>query len=218
MKKLLLSSFALASIAVFAYTQTDVDNANFLAEKKIITQQSTAAGYRLDNTITRAEAVGIALKFKGVDLPEWYVCKKYFTDVTNNDWICRAVEIAADMGFVSRSNSTYRPQANITRAESLAMVYQASNLESKLPSDWETKYESKLAQELLNIFFLRTSWQSTLVKKSFLLWIIDKASLSSMKNSYHTFRENDNATRADVFKFTRNTYNVRELMSGEVSI
>lgn len=57
MKKLLLSSFALASIAVFAYTQTDVDNANFLAEKNIITKQTDEKLYRLGNTITRAEAV-----------------------------------------------------------------------------------------------------------------------------------------------------------------
>lgn len=218
MKKLLLSSFALVSIAVFAYTQTDIDNANFLAEKNIITKQTDEKLYRLGNTITRAEAVWIALKFKGVELPEGYVCKKYFSDVVNNDWVCRAVEIAADMGFVSRSNSTYRPQANITRAESLALIYQASNLDSKLPTDWEAKLETKLDQELLNLFSSRIPWQSTLVKKSFFLWIIDKSSLSSLGNSYHTFRENDNATRADVFKFTRNTYNVRELMSGEVTV
>lgn len=64
MKKLLLSSFALSSITVFAYTQTDADNANYLATKGIITTQSTTAGYRLDDTITRAEVVGIALKIK----------------------------------------------------------------------------------------------------------------------------------------------------------
>ena len=70
MKKLLLSSFALASIAVFAYTQTDVDNATYLADKGIITTQSTTAGYRLDDTITRAEVAGIALKLRGTTLPE----------------------------------------------------------------------------------------------------------------------------------------------------
>lgn len=57
MKKLLISSLVATSIFAFAYTQVDVDNANFLAEKKIITQQSTATGYRLDDTITRAELV-----------------------------------------------------------------------------------------------------------------------------------------------------------------
>lgn len=64
MKKLLLSSLVITSIVAFAYTQVDVDNANYLANKNIITQQSTAAGYRLNDTITRAEVAGIALKVK----------------------------------------------------------------------------------------------------------------------------------------------------------
>lgn len=217
MKKLLLSSLIVTSIVAFAYTQVDVDNANFLAEKNVITKQTDEKLYRLDSTITRAEAVGIALKFKGIELPEGYVCKKYFSDVVNNDWICRAVEIAADMGFVSRSNTTYRPQANITRAESLAMIYQASNLEAKLPADWQAKLEAKLAQEQINLFYL-PSWQGTLIKKSYFLGIIDKTSLSLLRGGIHNFGENWNATRADVFKLTRNTYNVRALMSGEVTV
>lgn len=122
------------------------------------------------------------------------------------------------MGFVSRSNTTYRPQANITRSEALAMVYQASNLDSKLPTDWETKLAIKLMQEKINLFIPLTSWQGALIKKSFLLGIIDKSLLNFVKTDLYGFRENDNATRAEVFKFTRNTYNVRELMSGEVNI
>lgn len=64
MKKLFLSSLVITSIVAFAYTQTDVDNATYLAGKGIITAQSTTAGYRLDDTITRAEVAGIALKLK----------------------------------------------------------------------------------------------------------------------------------------------------------
>lgn len=70
MKKLLLSSLVITSIVAFGYTQVDVDNANYLASKNIITQQSTAAGYRLDDSITRAEVAGIALKLRGTTLPE----------------------------------------------------------------------------------------------------------------------------------------------------
>lgn len=69
MKKILLTLLAL-SILAFAYTETDVSNANYLATKGIITQQSTSAGYRLDDTITRAEVAGIALKLRGTILPE----------------------------------------------------------------------------------------------------------------------------------------------------
>lgn len=57
MKKLLLSSLIITSIVAFAYTQTDVDNANFLAERNVITKQTDEKLYRLDSTITRAEAV-----------------------------------------------------------------------------------------------------------------------------------------------------------------
>lgn len=56
--------FVFCTSSVFAYTQTDIANAQFLADKGIIVKQSTTAGYRLDNTITRAEVVGIALKLK----------------------------------------------------------------------------------------------------------------------------------------------------------
>ncbi len=59
---------------------------------------------------------------KGVELPEGYTCKKYFSDVTQNDWVCRAVELAADHGIISRSNSTFRPKDFVTRAEALAML------------------------------------------------------------------------------------------------
>ena len=144
------------------------------------------------------------------------MCKKYFSDVINNDWVCRAVEIAADLGFVSRSNSTYRPQANITRAESLALVYQASNLDTKLPTDWEAKLMTKLLQDSVNLF-VPQGWQSTLIRKAYFLNILDTSSLF-LKNGTYSFRENDHATRAEVFRFTRNTYKIRSLMSGEVTL
>ena len=64
MKKLLLSSLIVTSVLTFAYTQTGVEHANFLAEKGIVTKQSDPKNYRLDDYITRAELVGISLKLK----------------------------------------------------------------------------------------------------------------------------------------------------------
>lgn len=57
MKKFFVLSLlvGLFSLGVLAYTQTDVDNANFLAERNIISQQTDETKYRLDDTITRAE-------------------------------------------------------------------------------------------------------------------------------------------------------------------
>jgi S-layer homology domain len=59
---------------------------------------------------------------KGVELPTDYKCKKYFSDVTSDGWVCRAVELAADNGIISRSNTKFRPLDSVTRAEALAML------------------------------------------------------------------------------------------------
>lgn len=63
---LFLAFFSLLSSPgqALAYTSTDVSNANYLADAGLIVKHSTAAGYRLDDRITRAEAIGTALKLK----------------------------------------------------------------------------------------------------------------------------------------------------------
>lgn len=116
-----ISSLVVAC-GVFA-TPADEDNANYLASQGIIVDQSsTPANYRFGDKILRQEIVAIALKMRGVTLPGGYTCKKYFSDVTQIDWVCRAVELAADNGIISRSNGTFRPKDFVTRAEALAML------------------------------------------------------------------------------------------------
>lgn len=61
MKKLpllfsLYSSLLVLSVA-YGYTQSDIDNASFLADQGIIVKHSQASAYRLDDTVTRAEVV-----------------------------------------------------------------------------------------------------------------------------------------------------------------
>jgi hypothetical protein len=46
-----------------------------------------------------------------------------------NDWVCRAVEIAADNSLVSRGNKKFRPQEKITKAEALAILMNAGGIE-----------------------------------------------------------------------------------------
>ena len=127
MKKLPLFCIVSFVFCTFAYEQVDIDNATFLAEQGIIVKQSNETKYRLDDTITRAEVVGIALKIKGTGLPNDYFCKNYFSDVkfvsfSNDQWICRAVELAADNSLITRSNAKFRPQDRITRTEALAII------------------------------------------------------------------------------------------------
>jgi hypothetical protein len=47
-----------------------------------------------------------------------------------NNWICRAVELAADAELVSRSNAKFRPQDNISRAEAFSILFQTQSFVS----------------------------------------------------------------------------------------
>jgi hypothetical protein len=123
MKKfqLIVISSLIIACGVFA-APADENNANFLAQEGVIVDQSSnPANYRFGDKILRQEIVAIALKMRGVELPQNYACKKYFSDVTANDWICRAVELASDHGIISR-NTIFRPKDFVTRAEALAML------------------------------------------------------------------------------------------------
>lgn len=64
MKKIFLLSSLFFLISSFAYTSEDTSNANYLADQGIITKQTLASKYRLDDKILRQEMIGMALKVK----------------------------------------------------------------------------------------------------------------------------------------------------------
>ena len=80
MKKLFLS-FVLCIVYFVlseaqAYTSADVAIANSLADANIIVDQRTNPGaYRLDDSITRQEVIGMSLRLRKVALPNTYTCK-----------------------------------------------------------------------------------------------------------------------------------------------
>ncbi len=115
----------------FGFNIYNSDSAQFLANSGIIVDHSeNVALYRLDDTITRAELVAIALKKIGEsNPPQNHKCKNYYNDVNEEQgWVCPAVEIAADRGLVTRENKNFNPQATVTRAEALAIFLKASNI------------------------------------------------------------------------------------------
>ncbi len=258
MKKLFLSYCLLTtSIFAFAYSQTDVENANFLAEKGIIKKQNTGDEYRLDDRITRSELVGIALKLRWTNLPDNYQCRRYFYDVTGNDWICRAVEIAADQELISRTNNFFRPHYHISRAESLAIILKASGLLEKIPQvlsyidplfvfvPRNINIDSYLDGLVSKDPLVKTKdivlvdildWQFSIIQKAIYLKVIDKTDSvpgdnknfldgkttnppsDYTKHQIRWFREWFFINRAEAFRYLKNTYNKRELASGEVNI
>lgn len=82
MKKYLFSLLCLTLIAGAAvttsqaYTELELQIANNFAKKGIIIDYSKNPElYRLNENITRSELMAIALKIKGVKLPDEFVCQ-----------------------------------------------------------------------------------------------------------------------------------------------
>lgn len=191
MKKIsLFIASALISLSAFGATLTDIDDANFLAREWILVDQSNnTTNYRLDESILRQEIIGIALKIKWVTLPEDYVCKNYYTDVKTdpvNNWICRAVEIAADNAMISRENKLFRPQEYVTESEALAILFSA------LGEKWVPQTEiDAFLKSSGNPFAKDTnSWQ---------MGIIIQAKKLGVLAEYNALTPNARATRGRVF-------------------
>lgn len=129
-------------LSVFAAEDSGLSDARELADRGIIVNQSMApsygvnttsdiqesAMYRLSDELIRQEALGIALKLKGVTLSDAYICRNYFTD-TKEWWVCRSAEISADHDIVTRANLTFRPHDSLTLAEGLAVAMKALGIQ-----------------------------------------------------------------------------------------
>lgn len=202
MKKILSLLVLFPVVSLFAYTSDDVDNAELLAKAGIITQQTEAGWYRLDDTISRQEVVGIALRLAGHTPPVDYVCKWYYKDAKfapkhRDAWVCASAELAADKGIVTREKTNFRPKSNVTRAEALAMLMKSAEIdyasEAYNGSDTADLYNSRTPE-----------WQITLLEWANALGIID---LSGDGSPEDIFQPNKPATRAQVFEFVVNIDN-----------
>lgn len=142
MKKILLFSVFLS--AVFCTSAlSQLESARYLGEQDIIVNQSAQAQeyrintsldvqetamYRLSDPLVRQEALGIIVKMANLYLPSSYSCRGYFND-TPEWWVCRAAEVSADNGIVSRANTKFRPRDTLTFAESFGLLVKALNIE-----------------------------------------------------------------------------------------
>lgn len=95
--------------------------AEVLADNSVISAQTTEAGYRLGNNITRAEIAKVVANLGGIEAT---ACSgDVYSDVgAGLGDLCGYVEALADAGVVSTASATFRPNANITRAEMVKMI------------------------------------------------------------------------------------------------
>lgn len=104
--------------------------AEALADAKVISKQSTEAGYRLADNALRQEVAAMMMALNKATYADNFACANKFTDVSAtkpNSWICKVVETALSKGLIS-ANEKFRPEDKITRAEALAMILKGQGI------------------------------------------------------------------------------------------
>lgn len=147
MKKL-LAIWALTSICIgsaFAYTDHNLESANFLAGKGVINNNAAnPADYKLWDKITRREMLKVMMNLSGKSVPN--TCNGAFSDMSSSDWGCKYAEAALKEGFIA-ANSYFRPNDNVTLIEALKMIMQSKGIQRDDNSDWRAGYVSKAQSE-----------------------------------------------------------------------
>ncbi len=147
----------------------------------------------------------MALKIKGVVLPDNYTCKQYFTDAVQNDWVCRAVELAADNGIISRANTRARPTDTVTRAEALAILLKTGKVSLSEPRRVVQTNGSiwSLYEDLKTLGF--TQWQADMLDSLPGCSLINNGEScedgASTNQAFSRFQPNVSALRSSVFEF-----------------
>lgn len=157
---------------------------NVLASFGIVKQQDSEEAYNLNNNVLRQEVIGMAMKLWKFDLPEGYKCKNIFRDVSSmkpNNWICRAVEIAAENGVVSNLNKYFYPESNITRAEALAILIKAAWI--KIDESSSSRFND-----------VSIPWHINVINTAYSYDFIDDG---------ENFYPNKKATRGEIFNMTK---------------
>lgn len=126
----LFSTITLPSFAGYLNPE-QIDAANNLADKKIINNHFwDPENYDLNDNVLRQEIAAIARWM--YEIWEWKNildlkkkrCDNIFADVSSiipNSWACYSIEALIDNNIIS-SNLNFRPEDNITKAETIGML------------------------------------------------------------------------------------------------
>ncbi len=115
---------ATLSTSLVAAASEFLPYAQVLADNDVITSQQSEIGYRLGDNVTRAELAKIVANLGG--FAPTSCAADVFSDVGSSlGDLCGYIEALAQGGVVSTSNATFRPAANVTRAEMVKMILAA---------------------------------------------------------------------------------------------
>lgn len=152
--------------------------AETLAANKVIGTQSAEAGYRLNDSITRAELAKIAANLGQYNKVS--CTGNVYSDVKANlGDLCDAIETLAAAGVVNKNASNFRPNQLVTRAEMTKMLLGALSI---APTSTSAGYAD--VTEVLGD----------------LAGFINKANELKCANTATYFRPNANSSRGEAFK------------------
>lgn len=105
----------------------------------------TDGSFQPNKSITRAELATIIARFAKLD-----VNTKTFSDI-NGHWAQKNIELAADNGWINGyEDGTFRPNNNITRAETFAMINRVLDRQTESVSDLLPTSEMNMWSDNLN--------------------------------------------------------------------
>ena len=188
--------FLLCAFGVYAYVQSDIDNAQFLIDKNIITKLENAT---LDDAVTRLESIKIALKIKWIQIPDTYVCRGYFSDARTK-WTCVFVELAADNGIISRSNKRVRPGHAVTTTEWISMLLTAYGIPKKDAASWDQDISFLWSEfhEQLSVQWQRNIFYTYI---TFVRWADDFMTWTWIMNLKVDYHPNQSLLKKDFFLY-----------------
>lgn len=174
-----------------AYTQAELDAANYISSKWIIKDNSSnQSDYRLDDSITRKETMKIVMNMSSTKVED--KCEWKFSDVVN-DWWCKYIESALENGFIA-SNASFRPDDNITKTEAMKLIFKARGIEKTANTwDWQADYmETAFAKWLIDTRYNdfnadATRWWIFLVSRHAFDYSKDFQVLVPSVNPYETY-------------------------------
>lgn len=109
------------SVSLVSAASEFLPYAEALVANKVIGPQSTEAGFRLNDQITRAELAKVAANLG--QYTKVSCTGKVFADVNSSlGDLCDAIETLAAAGVVNSKATNFRPTANVTRAEMTKML------------------------------------------------------------------------------------------------
>lgn len=146
---MILSSFSFALALPSDVEGTDYANAVARLEALDIIVGYEDGTFKPDNSITRAEFAAIAIRALGMeDIAIDSVANTKFADVRGTHWASGYINLATAQGIiVGYPDGTFKPEAQVTYSEAIAMLVRLLGYEPALNSNvWPSNYLTKASE------------------------------------------------------------------------